>query len=212
VLRWYSIIHTPPKRLPVVFTEFHRVLGPRGHLLLAFQVGDERVHLEQAYGHTVSLDAYRLSPDRIGELLNQAGLIVHARLLREPDENEKIQQAYLLARKPVESWVAVLLAGRRHTQVATEMDAVVRKIDLRRGLIEADELDGVPHPRVGAGGTCHSDLDAVKPPGIIEGGAGAQLPVGIQPWVRQSSGALAIELYLDIGLAFRFHRSAPLPE
>ena len=29
---------------------------------------------------------------------------MHARLLREPDKNEKIQQAYLLARKPVESW------------------------------------------------------------------------------------------------------------
>ena len=54
IVAWYSIIHTPPQRLPGVFTEFHRVLGPGGHLLLAFQVGDERVRLEQAYGHTVS--------------------------------------------------------------------------------------------------------------------------------------------------------------
>jgi hypothetical protein len=84
----------------MVFAEFHRVLGPDGYLLVAFQVGDERVHLEHAYRHEVSLDVYRLSPDRIGELLSQAGLVVHARLVREPDENEKVQQACLLARKP----------------------------------------------------------------------------------------------------------------
>ena len=38
IVAWYSIIHTPPERLPVVFAEFYRVLGPGGHLLLAFQV------------------------------------------------------------------------------------------------------------------------------------------------------------------------------
>lgn len=103
IVAWYSIIHTPPERLPMVFAEFYRVLGPGGQLLLAFQVGDECVHLEHAYGHAVSLNAYRLSPDRIGELLSQAGLVVHARLLREPEDPEKIQQAYLLACKPVES-------------------------------------------------------------------------------------------------------------
>jgi SAM-dependent methyltransferase len=41
IVAWYSIIHTPPEELPVVFAEFHRVLAPGGHLLLAFQVGDE---------------------------------------------------------------------------------------------------------------------------------------------------------------------------
>lgn len=103
IVAWYSIIHTPPERLPVMFAEFHRVLASGGHLLLAFQVGDERVHLEQAYGHAVSYDVYRLSPDRIVELLSQAGLVVHARLLREPEGFEKSRQAYLMARKPEKS-------------------------------------------------------------------------------------------------------------
>jgi SAM-dependent methyltransferase len=103
ILAWYSIIHTPPELLPVVFAEFYRVLAPGGHLLLAFQVGDERRHLEQAYGHRVSFDAYRLPPDRIAELLGEAGFDMVARLLREPDEREKVQQAYLLARKPEKS-------------------------------------------------------------------------------------------------------------
>ena len=79
------------------------MLAPGAYLLLAFQVGDARVHLEQAYGHAVSLDAYRLSPDVVSELLSQFGLVVNARLLREPDKNETIQQAYLLARKSVEA-------------------------------------------------------------------------------------------------------------
>jgi SAM-dependent methyltransferase len=100
IVAWYSIIHTPPELLPEVFAEFHRVLAPGGHLLLAFQVGNERLHVEQAYGHTVSVDAYRLSPDDIAELLRPAGLAVHARMLREPEGREKVQQAFLLARKP----------------------------------------------------------------------------------------------------------------
>lgn len=100
VVAWYSIIHTPPGRLPEVFAELCRVLAPGGHLLLAFQAGDERVHLDQAYGHEVSLDAFRLPPDGVAHLLAQAGLAAYAHLLREPDANEKVPQAYLLARKP----------------------------------------------------------------------------------------------------------------
>lgn len=101
VVAWYSIIHTPPERLSAVFAEFDRVLTPGGHLLLAFQVGAEPRHLAEAFGHTVSLDFYRYFPDRIVQLLHDTGFTVFARLVREPDESEKTQQAYLLARKPV---------------------------------------------------------------------------------------------------------------
>ena len=100
VLAWYSVIHTPPDLLPVVFAEFHRVLAPGGYVLLGFQVGDERRHIEQGYGHRVSLDAYLSPPDRIVELLRGAGFAVHARLVREPDGREKHPQAVVLARKP----------------------------------------------------------------------------------------------------------------
>jgi len=100
ILARYSIIHTPPEQLPVVFAEFHRVLAPGGHVLLAFQVGDERVHVQKGYGHVVSLDAYRLSPDTVVELLERAGFEMVARLLREPEEDEKTPQAHLIARKP----------------------------------------------------------------------------------------------------------------
>lgn len=102
VVAWYSIIHTPPERLPVTFAEFHRVLSPGGHLQLAFKVGDERRRLEHAYGHPVSLDVYWLPPDHVAELVVQAGFVVHAQLVREPNETERQPQGYLLARKPAE--------------------------------------------------------------------------------------------------------------
>ncbi|GAB3557497.1 class I SAM-dependent methyltransferase [Arthrobacter alkaliphilus] len=101
IVAWYSIIHTPPARLPRVFAEFNRTLLDGGLVLLAFQAGDGPRHLDFAYGHEIDLDAYRLQPERISELLVQAGLVVEAQLLREPDgKYEKTRQAYLLARKP----------------------------------------------------------------------------------------------------------------
>jgi ubiquinone/menaquinone biosynthesis C-methylase UbiE len=99
VVAWYSIIHTPLELLTSIFVEFHRVLAPGGYLLLAFQTGDTVVHLEHAYGHTLSLDAYRLSPELVSEQLRESGLVVFARLLRDAEEPEKTPQAYLLARK-----------------------------------------------------------------------------------------------------------------
>jgi len=50
-------------------------------------------------GPTVDLDAYRMLPDRVAEELDAAGLAVHARLVREPDEKEKVPQAYLMANR-----------------------------------------------------------------------------------------------------------------
>lgn len=105
IVAWYSIVHIPQEQLSAVFAEFHRVLAPGGHLLLAFQVGDQPRHLAEAFGQTVSLTFHRRQPDHVAELLSRAGLSVHARLLREPDDElgAQVQQAYLLARKPAMS-------------------------------------------------------------------------------------------------------------
>ena len=99
---WFSTYHTPPEYVPVVFAEFHRTLAPGGHLLLGVYVGDdEHLRPARAYGgHPVSYESYLLPPDRIATLLGQAGLIVTARLLQEPDERAKGPHACLLARKP----------------------------------------------------------------------------------------------------------------
>ena len=100
VVAWYSIIHLPPDQRPTAFAELHRVLAPGGRLLVAFQVGDERVHVQHAYGHDVSAYAYRLPPDEVADLAAAAGFTVEARLVRAAMGVEKIPQAYLLARKP----------------------------------------------------------------------------------------------------------------
>ncbi len=104
VLAWYSVIHVPDERLPEAFAEFCRVLAPGGLVLLAFQVGDETLHVTEARGHPVALDYRWRRPERVAELLGQAGLVVRAQLLREPDDDgdfpEQEPQAFLLARKP----------------------------------------------------------------------------------------------------------------
>lgn len=97
ILALYSTIHTPPRELPAVFTEFERVLSPGGHLLLGFFAGDDP--LPQEFDHKVTL-AYRWSPDRLAELLRQAGFAEVGRLRREPREGERFHQAHLLVRKP----------------------------------------------------------------------------------------------------------------
>ncbi|PRY34812.1 class I SAM-dependent methyltransferase [Umezawaea tangerina] len=99
LLAWYSVIHVPTDLLPGAFAEFHRVLAPGGYALLAFQVGDEVVHVTQGYGHDVDLEAYRRSPDAVGAQLAEAGLAAHSTLVRQPEGKEKTPQAYLLVRK-----------------------------------------------------------------------------------------------------------------
>ncbi|MFD4768956.1 class I SAM-dependent DNA methyltransferase [Streptomyces niveus] len=103
LVAWYSIIHIVPEQLPHVFAQFHRVLAPGGRLLLAFQVGDEPRHYDEAFGHRVCLDFRRLSPDRITELLKQAGFQLSAQLLREPYDDEPTPHAQILARKPLQT-------------------------------------------------------------------------------------------------------------
>jgi SAM-dependent methyltransferase len=97
-LAWYSIIHTPDDRQPALFAEFARVIRPGGWLLLAFQVGDEVVHLSHAYGHDLSLDTRRQRPERIAKVLDAAGFDEFARTVRAADAPEKSPQAYVLAR------------------------------------------------------------------------------------------------------------------
>jgi predicted methyltransferase len=86
-----------------VIDEFHRVLRPGGYVLIAFQVGDDTLHVDEAFGRPVSLDFHRLQPDAVVGLLESAGFTLSARLVRAPESTSaatKVPQGVLLARKP----------------------------------------------------------------------------------------------------------------
>ncbi|TDE34285.1 class I SAM-dependent methyltransferase [Actinomadura sp. 6K520] len=97
ILAWYSIIHLDPGDVPAAFAEFHRVLAPGGHVLIAFQTCDGDAPL--AFDHKV-VRAHRWPPGRLSALLRDAGLVEMARLIREPTEHDRFPAANLLLRRP----------------------------------------------------------------------------------------------------------------
>lgn len=96
---WYSSIHTPVDELPRLFAEFHRVLASGGHLLVAFQAGDEDRHHDRPWGRPVALTFLRRQPEQMIELLRAAGFTLVSRTVREPGPEEVSQQAFLIARR-----------------------------------------------------------------------------------------------------------------
>lgn len=101
LVAWYSVIHVPPPEHRALYAGFRRVLKRGGHLLFAFQQGDEKREITDAYGHTgLRLPAYRLRPERVEADLAEAGFTHVARLTRAPIGPEKTPQAYVIARAP----------------------------------------------------------------------------------------------------------------
>ncbi|MFE4176836.1 class I SAM-dependent methyltransferase [Streptomyces sp. NPDC056909] len=100
VLSRWSIIHTPPRELPVVLAEFHRVLAPGGHLLVGFSASAGPSHPTQVFDHTVA-PAYRWWPDHLATMLREFGLAEVGRMVREPQPTDRrqFQEIQLLARK-----------------------------------------------------------------------------------------------------------------
>ncbi|GAA2911220.1 hypothetical protein GCM10020221_03710 [Streptomyces thioluteus] len=66
-------------------------------------MGDETSRRTEGFGHPIALDFHRLRPDDVAEMLCGAGLEVHTRMVREPQDAaafELTPQGFLLARKP----------------------------------------------------------------------------------------------------------------
>ncbi len=106
LVSWYSLIHVPGPHRRAVVEEFRRVLRPGGYVLIAFQVGDDTLHLDEAFGRAVSLDFHRLQPDDVDALLAGAGFESTARMVKAPEAASAaslVPQCFLVARRPPEA-------------------------------------------------------------------------------------------------------------
>jgi SAM-dependent methyltransferase len=99
LLAYYSIIHVPWERRSDVLTEFHRVLAPGGQLLLVFQIGSEKRHLDEIFGKTINCDWYRQQPDDLVELLRAAGFTIGSTSVREAKDSDSLPQGFIIAAK-----------------------------------------------------------------------------------------------------------------
>jgi SAM-dependent methyltransferase len=87
VVAFWSVIHIPDEAVPGVFSEFRRVLQPRGPVLVGFHVGDETKHTSEGYtGQPVNVDTHRRRPGTISAWLRDAGFTIEAELVMRPDE------------------------------------------------------------------------------------------------------------------------------
>jgi ubiquinone/menaquinone biosynthesis C-methylase UbiE len=100
VVAMYSIIHLDPEELPAAFAEIHRVLRPKGLLLVSFHLGTGIVHRDEWWGAEVDIDFCFLELATVVGAIEGAGFVLQATLERVayPDE-VATRRAYVLTRR-----------------------------------------------------------------------------------------------------------------
>ncbi len=102
VLGWYSLIHLAASELPDAVATLTRPLAPGGWLVLALHAGTAVRHLDQWFGHDVTLDFVQHQPEDLVRTVEGAGLVDLEWYLRGPvaGRGETTQRLYVLGRKP----------------------------------------------------------------------------------------------------------------
>ena len=101
ITAFYSLIHIPRDRVVATLREFRRVLRPRGLLLMAFHIGAEVVHLDEWWGHRVSVDFVFFRSDEVESYLTAGGFEVERSTERDPyppEVEHQSRRGYILAR------------------------------------------------------------------------------------------------------------------
>ena len=149
VLAWYSIVHVPDEVLPAVAAELHRVLRPGGVAMLGFHVGDQRNHKTEGYGgHPMRLDVYRRPVEPVAGRLRDAGFVIEAHVLLDPDA--VVPGGVVLARRE---------PGRARSQTsAVRPEEVAQLLGVQLGLLERREV-----PAACRLGHAHGVRGAVEP-------------------------------------------------
>lgn len=102
IAAFYSIVNIPPDKIPSVFAEMYRILRPEGVLILAFHIGQEKVHIEEMLDKKVSLDFYFFITEEIKNYLQTAGFELEEIIEREPYSEaveHQSRRAYIFARR-----------------------------------------------------------------------------------------------------------------
>jgi SAM-dependent methyltransferase len=102
IVAFYSIIHISRDDMARALGELRRVLRPGGHLLLAFHLGDDTIHLDEWWGQKVSVDFYFFRSEEFAGYLRAAGFEIEEIIEREPypDVEHQSRRSYIFARRP----------------------------------------------------------------------------------------------------------------
>jgi SAM-dependent methyltransferase len=102
ITAFYAIVNLPRAVVVRALAEMRRVLRPGGLLLLSFHLGDEIVHLDEWWGHPVSIDFYFFRSDEVAGYLKSAGFEIDELIERDPypEVEHQSRRAYIFARKP----------------------------------------------------------------------------------------------------------------
>ncbi len=99
IVAFYSIIHLSRQEVKPTLVEWRRAIKVGGLLLLAVHLGEEALHLDEWWGHRVSVDfAYFQTPELIG-YLEAAGWHIEETTERDPYPGVETQtrRVYILA-------------------------------------------------------------------------------------------------------------------
>ena len=102
IAAFYSMIHIPRHEVVEVLGELKRALRPGGLLLLALHIGDDLLHLDEWWGHQVSVDFIFFRPEEMTGFMRAAGFQVGEVVERGPYPGVEHQsrRAYIFAEKP----------------------------------------------------------------------------------------------------------------
>ena len=106
IAAFYAIVNIPSESLQLAFIEMQRVMKPEGLLLISFHIGDEVIRPEELWGNRVTMEFYKLRPERVQRLLTNAGFVIEDVVERDPyapDVEFQSRRAYMFARKPAAS-------------------------------------------------------------------------------------------------------------
>lgn len=100
VVSFYALIHIPRPEIVAVLREMHRVLQPKGTLLVAFHRGSEVRHFNELWEQPISLDFIFFEPGEMTAYLEEAGFSVD-NVSERPSypEEAQTQRVYISAHK-----------------------------------------------------------------------------------------------------------------